>query len=69
MVKVTVVAVFLSVELSLRASPPSAPVNKADTLALPSGSHRPDSSLALCTHKGGNSVCLLDRKNDYHMHA
>lgn len=67
--KVTVVSVCLSVELSLRASPPSASVNKADTLALLSGSHRPDSSLALCKHKGGYSVCLLDRKNDYHMLA
>lgn len=49
-------AVFVSVKLSLRASPPSVPVNKADTLMSPSGSHRPDSSLPFCKHKGGNVV-------------
>ena len=56
MVMVMVLAAFVSVRLSLRASPPPEPVNRADTRTMPSGSHGPDSSPPLCQHRGGHGV-------------
>ncbi len=68
-VEVTVLAVFVSMKLSLRASPPSVPVNKADTLPSPSGSYRPDSSLPFCKHKEGNvAICWTERTHTLCLH-